>query len=398
MAPRPKLGSLAKGNFGGLAGAFALGAGAAAWLADRRKQTSVAPVPVAPGPPAPSPSAHGALLMSGAPGPVADVLQHEAYVTAYDRRLRHPHWTAEHITAESIKRKPGADGPHRSQSVFTEDQRIPEPFRAHNSDYFQSGYDRGHMVPAADAKTSQRAMDETFLLSNIAPQVGPGMNRDYWAHTEDFVRRLTQQFQDVYVFTVPLYLPRQSTDGRWRVTYEVIGRPPSIAVPTHFAKVILGVGRGPNASLSLSSLGLGQNMALGAFVIPNSMVPDETPLRKFEADVAQVEHASGLTLFPDAIKKSASKLCSSVRCEIIIRDFSNANKQAARGLPAPAQGKPSPVPGAAPPPAPAHAQPTPAPGAAPAPTPATPAGPAPEQRPPTAAWSSPAQERTSPMP
>lgn len=69
-------------------------------------------------------------------------------------------------------------------------------FRSHLLDYFKSGYgtleslpgledgtdvyvwiDRGHMVPAADAKMSQRAMDETFLLSNVAPQVGDGFNR-----------------------------------------------------------------------------------------------------------------------------------------------------------------------------------------------------------------------------
>jgi len=33
------------------------------------------------------------------------------------------------------------------------------------------------MVPAADAKISQGAMDETFYLSNVAPQVGDGFNR-----------------------------------------------------------------------------------------------------------------------------------------------------------------------------------------------------------------------------
>lgn len=46
------------------------------------------------------------------------------------------------------------------------------------------GTDRGHMVPAADAKQSQQAMSETFLLSNIAPQVGDGFNRHYWAYLE----------------------------------------------------------------------------------------------------------------------------------------------------------------------------------------------------------------------
>ncbi|KAL7008942.1 nuclease [Cystobasidiomycetes sp. EMM_F5] len=43
----------------------------------------------------------------------------------------------------------------RSNSTFREDVDIPAPFRATLEDYFRSGYDRGHMVPAADAKRSQ---------------------------------------------------------------------------------------------------------------------------------------------------------------------------------------------------------------------------------------------------
>lgn len=129
------------------------------------------------------------------------------------------------MTAESLLQLPRPDGQkhpkaNRQNSVFKEDERIPELFRAKLADYFRSGYDRGHMVAAADAKFSQKAMDETFLLTNIAPQVGEGFNRDYWAHTEDFVRRLTSQFADVYCFTVPLYLPKQDPDGKFRVHYE----------------------------------------------------------------------------------------------------------------------------------------------------------------------------------
>eukprot|EP01047_Picozoa_sp_COSAG01_P044704 COSAG01_NODE_4066_length_5385_cov_159.277336_3_plen_73_part_00 len=52
-------------------------------------------------------------------------------------------------------------------------------FRAKLSDYRRSGYDRGHMCAAADMKASQHSMDSTFLLTNIAPQVGEGFNRDY---------------------------------------------------------------------------------------------------------------------------------------------------------------------------------------------------------------------------
>lgn len=38
-----------------------------------------------------------------------------------------------------------------------------------------------------------------------------------WAYLEDWCRRLTGTFQDVYVFTVPLYLPKKDVDGKWRV-------------------------------------------------------------------------------------------------------------------------------------------------------------------------------------
>lgn len=55
---------------------------------------------------------------------------------------------------------------------------MPDLYKAKLSDYLRSGYDRGHMAPAADCKYSQNAMDETFYLSNIAPQVGDGFNRD----------------------------------------------------------------------------------------------------------------------------------------------------------------------------------------------------------------------------
>jgi endonuclease G len=195
------------------------------------------------------------------------------------------------------------------------------------------------MVPAADAKSSQEAMNETFTLSNIAPQVGEGFNRDYWAHTEDFVRRLVGKFADVYVFTIPLYLPRQASDGKWRVSYEVIGNPPNIAVPTHFAKVIYAQGKPASTTSSLPPvtsrgggggglLGLGTGVAaLGAFVMPNAVIPNEAPLKTFVVPVESVERAAGLELFSAAVKSSSRPLCETVDCQIIVRDFSNANKQ-----------------------------------------------------------------------
>jgi len=38
-----------------------------------------------------------------------------------------------------------------------------------------------------------------------------------WAYVEDWCRRLTGSFSDVYILTIPLYLPKQDLDGKWRV-------------------------------------------------------------------------------------------------------------------------------------------------------------------------------------
>lgn len=54
---------------------------------------------------------------------------------------------------------------------------------------------------------SQAAMNESFLMTNISPQVGVGFNRSYWSRLEGFVRHLAGQFDGLYVVTGPLFLP-----------------------------------------------------------------------------------------------------------------------------------------------------------------------------------------------
>jgi endonuclease G len=61
-------------------------------------------------------------------------------------------------------------------------------------------------------------------------------NRGYWSSVERFTRSLTAHFNDVYIFTGPLYLPEEDAEGNAWVKYRVIGTPPRLAVPTHFFK------------------------------------------------------------------------------------------------------------------------------------------------------------------
>ncbi|KAL4074699.1 hypothetical protein V8B97DRAFT_1868444 [Scleroderma yunnanense] len=266
------------------------------------------------------------VLKYGHPGPIPDLLVRKAYTAAYDRRLRHPAWTAEHLTLASLGKSslvPPSNGESgdRMKSNFTEDTSLPGLFRAKLQDYFRSGYDRGHMVPAADAKISQDAMDETFLLSNIAPQVGDGFNRHYWAYVEDWCRRLTGTFSDVYVFTIPLYISHKDPDGKWRVNYEVIGSPPNVSVPTHFAKVVLASRPSSPKTPDVHEI------STGAFVLPNAIIPDEASLESFVTPIEAVERAAGLTLFSDAVKSASKHICQTSKCQVIVRRFDEERKR-----------------------------------------------------------------------
>ncbi|CAO3566046.1 unnamed protein product [Mortierella alpina] len=241
------------------------------------------------------------IMPHGFPGPVNDFFAREGYVASYNRQFRHPNWVAEHLTVESLKPSEGVG----RGNVFKEDESVPELYKAKLTDYVRSGYDRGHMAPAADCKSTQNAMDETFYLSNIAPQVGEGFNRDYWAHFENFCRVLTKRYQDVYVITGPLYLPYQDpTDNKFYVKHEVIGNPPNIGVPTHFYKVIL------------TDKGNG-DMAVGAFVLPNNTIQNQVPLTAFQVPVEAVEKASGLKFFETLERKALKNLCRDTDCIIM---------------------------------------------------------------------------------
>ncbi|ORE02336.1 hypothetical protein BCV72DRAFT_54045 [Rhizopus microsporus var. microsporus] len=266
------------------------------------------------------------VLKFGNPGPVNDLFERHAYTVSYNRRDRIPYWVGEHLTVENLQR---GNGVSRDKSRFKEDSELPDMFRAFPKDYTGSGYDRGHMAPAADAVATQTEMDETFLMSNIAPQVGPGFNRDYWAFLEKFCRDITHNFTDVYVYSGPLFLPRVNRnthalgetgirfDGRgimseeivgatklkYEMTYDMIGtNGPSVAVPTHFFKVLLALKDGQYLS--------------GAFVLPNQAINRGVPLTQFQMDLRAIERASGLQFFQELDRRSFLNLCDHILCSV----------------------------------------------------------------------------------
>ncbi len=134
-----------------------------------------------------------------------------------------------------------------------------------------SGYDRGHMAPAADMKWSKQAMAESFYMSNICPQ-NPNLNRGDWNDLEEKSRQWAKKYGAVYIACGPVYdhgKPKRIGNNK-------------VAVPDAFYKVIL-----INDSKTPQAIG---------FLFPNKA--GHKPLKKYIVTVDSVEKRTGIDFFP----------------------------------------------------------------------------------------------------
>ncbi len=147
-------------------------------------------------------------------------LQKPAYFSYYSIKLAIPiqvEWT---VTSDMLGRT-------QREPAWKFSNDIPyKDARARHSDYNRSGYDRGHLCPAADRSADRELMKSTFAMSNIAPQV-PSLNRGSWKHSESFIRNAALRFDSVKVYASTIFLRRDTV---------FIGKH-HIAVPHAFFKV-----------------------------------------------------------------------------------------------------------------------------------------------------------------
>lgn len=140
--------------------------------------------------------------------PMADqLLFNRDYIVGYSFLYRQPRFALEVIDPE----KTGLEDQEEIELLkrldnFRSDLRIPEKFRADLADYRGSGFDRGHLVASANRRERLNQNSETFLLSNMSPQV-PGFNRGIWKKLEGEVRELAthEDVLEVYVVCGPLF-------------------------------------------------------------------------------------------------------------------------------------------------------------------------------------------------
>lgn len=145
---------------------------------------------------------------------------HHGFQLSFNPDWHLPNWVAYFLTPSR------AEGQEPRAGHFESDPAV-EPFSADNDDYRNSGYDRGHMAPAADMKWNDKAMHESFYFSNICPQ-NRNLNRGDWQELEQQVRRWAAKSDTLFIVCGPFL----------RKTPKTIGAH-DVAVPEGFYKVIL---------------------------------------------------------------------------------------------------------------------------------------------------------------
>ena len=186
------------------------------------------------------------------------------YILSFNGETKNPNWVMEFLTSAKTK------GTAKRKNKFKPDTTLPQNQRAELSDFKGSGYDRGHQAPAADFKFDQTAMDDSFYLSNMSPQVGVGFNRGTWARLEGKIRDWAETYETLVVITGPIFNDFEPTIGNNKVV-----------VPDEFYKIAFD----PKTLTAI------------AFILPNVRQPADS-YKNHMVSIQTIERKTGLNFFP----------------------------------------------------------------------------------------------------
>ena len=192
------------------------------------------------------------------------VITHKGFTVSYNYDWKIPNWVAYELTDWEV------EGEVPRYDRFKPDPMVPAHATATTDDYKYSGYDRGHMAPAADMKWDEQAMKESFYLSNICPQ-NPNLNGGVWKDLEEQVRDLASQKGRIFVVCGPIVTDDSHTLG----VNEVV-------VPQAFFKVLLQEANGKVYTIG--------------FVYENKS--GRQPMSTYAKSVDEVELITNIDFFP----------------------------------------------------------------------------------------------------
>lgn len=234
------------------------------------------------------------------PVPSDNLVKHSYYCLSYNEKFEQANWVYYTLTDKMVN----GGGEERSNK-FKVDLLVPSG-SAKSSDYTKSGYDRGHLCPAADMGFSPTSMEESFLMSNISPQA-PDFNRGIWKELETEVRRWAKKEHKIYVVTGPVFKDNKGTIG----TDQVL-------VPGYFFKIIYEETDEPK---------------IIAFVFPNRK--SDRPLTDFAVPVDDAEKLTGFDFFSQLPDELENKLESRIDLSGWFEGYVSSEPLAAKQSPIP---------------------------------------------------------------
>ncbi len=235
------------------------------WLWSRQKPAHPLPEPICL---EHIPNAEWAKLANGNP---EQLLHRSGYTVSYNKEWKQPNWVSYELLRKELT------GEAKRNSKFMTDKEIKEN-AINTRDYTHSGYDRGHMAPAADMKWSKQAMEESFLLTNICPQT-PELNRGRWKELEELIREWAEHDSALLISCGPIISADVKTIGK-----------NGVKVPDRFFKAVV-------APYGETPRGI-------AFIFENNN-KQQPALHTLAITIDSAERASGIDLFynlPDSIE------------------------------------------------------------------------------------------------
>lgn len=212
-----------------------------------------------------------------ASGTVETLVSYTGMSMSFNPELHIPNWVSWELTRDETA------GAEPRANNFARDYDIDGC--ADPSDYRNSGYDRGHMAPAADMKWNRQAMTESFYMTNMCPQA-KALNTGAWKKLEEKCRQWAERDSAIVIVCGPVLTdPIDNFIGENRV-----------AVPKRFFKVILAPYANPPRGIG--------------FIMPNSRV--EGGMQRSAVSIDEVESITGHDFFselPDSIENKVEAEC-----------------------------------------------------------------------------------------
>ena len=194
-----------------------------------------------------------------------EIVNHSAYTLSYNDEHEQPNWVIHMVTKDILY------GAVSRTNDFRPDPNL-KCGSMDSVDYWNSGFDRGHLAPSADFRWSLNALSESYYYSNMSPQVAD-LNRGAWSKLENQGREWSLDCNELFVVTGPILKPNlpKVQQGSFH-----------LSIPEYYYKIFLDF--------------YGPEYKAIAFIMPNKKIDD--PIMDYLVSIDEIEQKTGINFFP----------------------------------------------------------------------------------------------------